>query len=253
MIQLQLTLGLPGRYDPRKRPYGHTLRALFLRWVKAYDPGLAAWLHADAPYALQAWRGRRQTLRCGVTIFHEAVGNDLLPVVTAKAGTGVTLGGMNYQVQEVGVRRVLEDPGKLLVLPAAIKFELEFRTPTYFRALNKKSDVRLPVPVTVATNLAHLWNQISHGKAEIDVEGLREWVEENVTESSFTLETRAWAAGGQRRVIGIVGRCRYIARPDPNWGKWLSILGAMAEYTNVGGGRTAGFGVVGFKLLEASS
>jgi len=49
---------------------------------------------------------------------------------------------------------------------------------------------------------------------------------------------------GRKKATGFMGWATYEMRVKDEWNKKTSMLAALAEYSNIGGNRTGGFGVV---------
>ncbi len=92
--------------------------------------------------------------------------------------------------------------------------------------------------------LLSLWNLYSD-QDKIEGDGKEEylrWLGSKMGVSGFSLETRQVSAG-KGNGVGFVGWAAYRAQESEKWQRFTSCLGRLAEYSNVGKNRTAGFGV----------
>jgi CRISPR/Cas system endoribonuclease Cas6 (RAMP superfamily) len=69
----------------------------------------------------------------------------------------------------------------------------------------------------------------------------KEWVKDNIGVSGH--ELRTVPVNGKTRKIGFLGWAAYRMKDDSNWCRVTNLLARLAEYSNVGSDRTAGFGV----------
>lgn len=131
------------------------------------------------------------------------------------------------------------------------KFNLRFLTPTYFNIIGRNFDMRVPEPTFLFENIAHIWNKFAPEGCGIDFSGLYEWLSKNVFISSYNLKTRAFHIGKEAPVIGCTGWVTYLVKdPENGYALWLDILLQFAEYSNLGGNRTAACGVIKYEPLE---
>ena len=136
----------------------------------------------------------------------------------------------------------------------ARSFILKFLTPTYFSKWGVEFHESFPQPVSVFTNLLRLWNEFSPIK--FDRKTFRGWVEGSIAVSGYHLrrDMKPIDVGGGRAVGGFKGWCAYKFFPSEEYEerthrdflKLLYTLCRFGEFSNVGGNRTGGFGVIKF-------
>ena len=83
----------------------------------------------------------------------------------------------------------------------------------------------------------------------VNEEELYEWLENNLSISGYDLKTRSAYISKGAPVIGFKGWVNYNLSEEERSGyqKWVDVLAKFAAYSNVGGGRTAGFGCVSYR------
>ena len=121
---------------------------------------------------------------------------------------------------------------------AVDRFTLDFRTPTYLASLNSNYHWMVPDPVKVFCSLMRRWNQFSDSRrfSKEEYVAYKDWLQKNVGVSRYTLQTR-------------IGQCVKTNKPrysnlrtiQPH-NKITHMLAHYAEYTNIGGNKTAAYG-----------
>jgi len=130
------------------------------------------------------------------------------------------------------------------------RFRLLFRTPTYFASLGSGYHWMFPDAVKVFSGLIRVWNLFSDGRRFSKEEYLayKEWLAKNVGVCEYGLWTRL-AVMRKKKATGFVGWVTYEMKDkESEWNKVTFMLARFAEYANVGGNRTGGFGVVRLAL-----
>ena len=116
-------------------------------------------------------------------------------------------------------------------------------SPTYLSKAGSKYDLLFPDPVQVFSSLMRLWDVYSTGR-KFGKEGLQEykdWLERHVGVSEYQLKTTL-APMGRKRAVGFRGWATYEMDAMDEWNRVTVALTRFAEYSNVGGNRTGGFG-----------
>ena len=123
-------------------------------------------------------------------------------------------------------------------------FRLVFRTPTYLAVLGSDHHYLFPDHMRIFPNLLRLWNMFSDYKKFSKEEFLeyRSWLLRNMGVSQHRLSTRI-AYMGDKKAVGFVGWASYEMKKRDEWNRLTCVLAKYAEYSNVGGNRTGGFGV----------
>jgi CRISPR-associated endoribonuclease Cas6 len=128
---------------------------------------------------------------------------------------------------------------------AADAFRLSFREPTYFASLGSGYHWMFPDAVKVFSSLMRCWNLFSDGRLfrKEEYVAYREWLGKNVGVSEYELWTRL-AVMRNKKATGFVGWVTYEMKDEESeWNKITCMLAKYAEYANVGGNKTGGFGV----------
>jgi len=129
---------------------------------------------------------------------------------------------------------------------AADAFRLSFRSPTYFASLGSGYHWMFPDAVKVFSSLIRCWNLFSDGRrfGKEEYVAYREWLGKNVGVSEYELWTRL-AVMRRKKATGFVGWVTYELKDlKSEWNKVTVMLAKFAEYANIGGNKTGGFGVV---------
>jgi len=126
-------------------------------------------------------------------------------------------------------------------------FQLYFKTPTYLASLGTSFHCLWPEPTKIFPNLMRLWNTYTtaekYGKEEY-VE-YKEWLAKNLGVAEHELETRL-VYMGRKKATGFIGWATYEMNAKDEWNKATYVLARFAEYSNIGGNKTGGFGVTKF-------
>jgi CRISPR-associated endoribonuclease Cas6 len=124
-------------------------------------------------------------------------------------------------------------------------FRLLFRTPTYLACLGSSFHWVFPDPVKVFSSLMRSWNIFSDSRRFDKEEYLayKEWLNRNVGVSEYELRTKL-ALMKRKKATGFTGWATYeLKDKESEWNKVTLMLARFAEYANIGGNRTGGFGV----------
>lgn len=126
-------------------------------------------------------------------------------------------------------------------------FRLNFKSPTYLSAMGNRWDLLYPDPVQLFTSLLRLWDTFTTAK-KYGPEGLEEyrgWLRSHAGVTEHLLRTRL-AEMARKRAVGFTGWATYSLNADDQWNRLTVTLARFAEYSNVGGNRTGGFGETRF-------
>lgn len=133
---------------------------------------------------------------------------------------------------------------------AVDRFRLVFKTPSYFASLGSSYHWMFPDAVKVFCGLMRVWNLFSDGRqfGKEEYMAYREWLGENMGVGEYELWTKL-AIMKHKKATGFVGWATYEMKDkESEWNEVTCMLARFAEYGNVGGNRTGGFGVVGLAL-----
>lgn len=125
------------------------------------------------------------------------------------------------------------------------RFRLHFKTPTYLAVLGSDFHCLWPDPLKIFPNLMRLWNDFSTARkySKEEYSGYKEWLTENLGVAEHELSTQL-VHMGKRKVSGFTGWATYEMKTMDEWNKTTCTLAKFAEYSNIGGNRTGGFGEV---------
>ncbi|WP_456369289.1 CRISPR-associated endoribonuclease Cas6 [Geoglobus sp.] len=131
------------------------------------------------------------------------------------------------------------------------KFRVDFVSPCYFRIpSNSYRFVPMPVPELMFRSLARLYSAFIE---EVPAD-YREWVDRggvavsglNIRTEKVLLKKKMWSAGFTGTVNFSLPEDTY----EERFAELTSLLLNFGEYSNVGGGRTSGLGVIRRKTVE---
>ena len=160
----------------------------------------------------------------------------------------VTVYGETLQISSISVQTKSYEELEKESKPTK-KFRLYFKTPTYLASLGSGYHELFPDPIKVFPNLMRLWDQCTTTK-KFGKEKLREykdWLTKNMGVTEYKLKTKL-AKMGKKKTTGFVGWVTYEMRTTDEWSKITHTLAKYAEYSNIGGNRTGGFGVTITKI-----
>ncbi len=124
------------------------------------------------------------------------------------------------------------------------KVYFEFLTPTRFSALGRDHEYLFPDQKKIFGGLLKIWNCFSGSPiSPNEVKEYLNWLgrESWVTHYSLQTEIRNTTKGN---IIGFTGRITFAFGKHEKWQKITACLAWLAPFSNIGKGRTAGFGVV---------
>lgn len=126
-------------------------------------------------------------------------------------------------------------------------FRLVFRAPTYLSSMESRYNLLFPEPVRLFSGLIRLWDTFSTSKkfGRKGLQAYKEWLERHVGVIQHRLTT-VLAEMGRKKAVGFKGWATYETDAEDEWSKVTGTLARFAEYSNVGGNRTGGFGETRF-------
>lgn len=130
-------------------------------------------------------------------------------------------------------------------------FRLYFKSPTYLASLGTDFHCLWPEHTRIFPNLMRLWSSCNTGKYYGKEEHLeyKEWLTKNMGVSEHELHTQL-VHMGRRKATGFLGWTTYEMKAEDEWNRTTHALARFAEYSNVGGNRTGGFGVVQIRIRK---
>jgi CRISPR-associated endoribonuclease Cas6 len=217
----------------------------------------------------------RGAARFSITLLDSDLSNMIRETLFTEALTTLTLKGRECRLASIEYSQL--DAAKLVEEARAVeKFSIRFRSPTYFRrtpvdverlfpsAKKVKAPTPdlyrlhpLPDPVLFFRSLLRLWRAFSGASTKIPAGDFKSWVElGGVALSGYPNSIRTIRVyehpTTNKWVVGFVGEVHFSLPKDLYSEKHAKVVDALlrfGEYTNVGGGRSAGLGVI--KYLSA--
>lgn len=122
---------------------------------------------------------------------------------------------------------------------------LEFRSPTYLASLGSSYHWMFPDAARTFSGLMRCWNLFSDVRRleKEEYVAYKEWLGKNVGVCEYELWTKL-AVMRNKKATGFEGWVKYEMKDiESEWNKMTCVLARFAEFANVGGNRTGGFGV----------
>jgi len=210
--------------------------------------------------------------RFSITLLDSDLSNIFKDLLFTGAVTSLTLKGRECRLVSIEYSQL--DATKLVEEAKAVeKFAVRFRSPTYFRRTpvdvqkmfpsakkikaptpNLYRSYPLPDPVLLFRSLLRLWRAFSGASTRIPANEFKEWVESGgVALSGYPDAIRTVRVyehpTTNKWVVGFVGEVHFSLPKDlysEKYAKVVDTLLRFGEYTNVGGGRSAGLGVINY-------
>ncbi|MBW1715643.1 MAG: CRISPR-associated endoribonuclease Cas6, partial [Deltaproteobacteria bacterium] len=236
---------------------GYISRGLLLAMLRRVDPVLAQRLHepqSPKPYSVTPLRFKsRARTRDGYVLdpaypcrvkfrfLAEGYARRLIDYFTERGE--VLIYDAAFRVASISLRFV--DYSELEEAEALDSLSLVFRSPTYLSSIGSRYNVLFPDPVQVFSNLMRLWDAHSTSK-KYGREGFvayKEWLGRHVGVTKHRLST-ALADMKRKKAVGFKGWVTYEMDSLDEWNQTTVSLAKFAEYSNIGGNRTGGFGEV---------
>jgi len=237
---------------------GHVSRGLLLHIVRQVDPGASGLLHelnVAKPYSVTPLKFKSRTrnekgyvldprfpCRVRFGFLKDEYVTYLLSFFQKK--NSVLVFDTPFRIASISVNcKSYEELEKEAASVEA--FRLCFRTPTYFASLGSNFHWMFPDAAKVFCGLMRAWNTFSDGKrfSKEDHVAYKEWLTKNVGVSEYQLETKL-AVMRQKKATGFIGWVTYeLKNKESPWNKTTCMLAKYAEYSNIGGNKTGGFGV----------
>lgn len=265
---------------------GFAVRGVLFDFLRRVDEQLALRLHSEKAIAsysvtpVEVQQGQYSSfifnrfdkpamVQFRISVFEPGLMNVLTQAMLSSGSPSIRLVETNTVVTEVQVtqhsfEKILEEARPVR------RFEVLFRTPCYFRrSVTTDSpnpvlkNVRPPyraVPLPEASlmfrNLARLWRRFSG--MSLDYRDYVNWVDKGgVALAGFPSGIRTVRVyehpKSNKWAMGFVGAVRFSIPGDmftEKHARFTDALMRLAEYSNVGGNRTAGFGVVKYILKD---
>lgn len=239
---------------------GHISRGLLLHILRHVNPAVSQSLHEPnvlKPYSLTPlyFKSKAKTssgyvldpafpCRVRFRFLKDELANHLLEYFCQKST--VTIIDTTFQIASVAIKS--KDYSELVRAAEPVDaFRLYFRTPTYLASLGTGFHCLWPEPTRIFPNLMRLWNTYTTTKTYRKEEYIeyREWLTKKVGVAEHELKTRL-VYMGRKKATGFIGWTTYEMKAKDEWNKVTYMLARFAEYSNVGGNKTGGFGLTRF-------
>ncbi|MGC9094893.1 MAG: CRISPR system precrRNA processing endoribonuclease RAMP protein Cas6 [Candidatus Bathyarchaeia archaeon] len=237
---------------------GHVARGLLLHIVKLVDPFAADVLHelnVSKPYSVTPLRFKSASrsengfvldpaypCRVGFRFLRDDLAGYVLRFFE-KQNTVMVFDTV-FRIASLSIRS--KSYGDLeREADVAEGFKLVFETPTYLPCLGSGYRWMFPDAIRVFSGLMRVWNKFSDSRRFSKEEFLayKEWLGKNVGVCGYRLGTRL-AVMREKKAVGFMGWCAYEMKDlESEWNKVTTMLAKYAEYSNIGGNKTAGYGV----------
>ncbi len=239
---------------------GYVSRGLLLHMLHRVDPSVSQNLHEPEsvkPYSVTRlkFRSKGRTpegyvldstspCRVGFRFLDDAYARSLFHYFTKMSSA--TVFDTTFRIASITVNS--KDYQELEVEAGPLRaFRLVFETPTYLASIGTPYHCLFPEPVRLFSNLMRLWSCFStsrrFGKEEHRV--YKEWLAKHVGIAEYELRT-VLARMRRKKATGFVGWVTYEMDVGDEWNRVTAMLARFAEYSNVGGNRTGGFGETRF-------
>lgn len=258
---------------PYEIPFGHIFQGVIFGWLHEKCPKLTHELHSYneiRPYSINCYIHRRDPLvEFSIVSYNQSLSAVLYDIIYSIKKQILDIAGKQYEIQGLKTEEIhLED---LMKASAPVRhFHISFVTPVYFRTPHGDYPIRFPMPSLLISNILKIWNILSKETSPLDSYDLIRWVDIHCFPSGYKMKTSKYYIRNTQTVAGGLGfvSCR-INKPNTHYYKkhlalnrqeedkaseidshyrtncqWIDLLCRVAEYTNVGGNRTAGMGVI---------
>ena len=238
---------------------GILLRAAIIKKISRYDPQFARKIHTPkhwglAPYSirpikpanitreqikyypqkLSIYQGKEYDFE--ITILDKEITQSMLKILTEREK--LQLGSIKFHTSYI----TLQKYGKIESQPQK-KIQISFQSPTYFKSKDRPGIlVLLPLPELIVASAARIWNKYICN--QYNVSTLIEKSKKQIKITAHKLRTiPPMKISKNRSMIGFIGKATYEI-VDNELAEIFTKLIRLAEITNIGGSRTAGFGVI---------
>jgi CRISPR-associated endoribonuclease Cas6 len=244
---------------------GHVARGLLLHIIRWVDPGASSALHelnVTKPYSVTPleFKSKERTekgylvdvdfpCRVWFRFLRDELFNNIPKYFSEK--DRILVYDTIFRIASLNVKfESYEDLLRGVDKPVRA-FRIYFKTPTYLKTLGTDYHYMFPDHLLVFPNLMRLWNSFSDCRSFSKEEFLeyRGWLLKNVGVSQHEIRTRI-AYMGRRKATGFTGWATYEMKTLDEWNRVTCALAKFAEYSNLGGNRTGGFGVVEYRSKQ---
>ncbi|MEM3694880.1 MAG: CRISPR system precrRNA processing endoribonuclease RAMP protein Cas6 [Candidatus Bathyarchaeia archaeon] len=243
---------------------GHVARGVFLHIVRQVDPKAAGVLHeldVSKPYSVTPLRFKSisrvenglvldpaHPCRVGFRFLRDDLAGYVLRFFERQ--NIVMIFDTVFRIASLSIKS--KSYGDLEREAEAVeRFRLVFQTPTYLPCLGSSYRWMFPDAVRVFSGLMRIWNKFSDGRhfGKKEFLAYKEWLAKNVGICGYRLWTKL-AVMRDKKAVGFVGWCSYeMGDLESEWNRVTVMLAKYAEYSNIGGNKTAGYGVTKTNIM----
>jgi CRISPR/Cas system endoribonuclease Cas6 (RAMP superfamily) len=256
----------------RRVPFGYKFRGVIMKWLLESNPELGDAFHSPGevrPYAINTIPHKKEgKIEFILTSYNEELSDTVIHDLLQSEKVNLTVDRQNFFIARITFERPNLVQMKEHARPLK-KLQIQFVTPLYLNTSLGDYPVRFPLPNPFFGNLANLWNDINEEALQIDRDAFLEWIDAHVYISGYKMRSAKRDIGKRKPVVGGMGNATYrVTKINRNYYKcllkeanrkydvqfvnehfsnncqWLDILCKLGTYTNVGGNRTAGMGVI---------
>ncbi|MHA1221894.1 MAG: CRISPR system precrRNA processing endoribonuclease RAMP protein Cas6 [Candidatus Heimdallarchaeaceae archaeon] len=243
---------------------GAIVRGCFLNIVQLADPLISETLHFGTdirPYStepIQVTKGKRTRTRRRELIINKDdeiaikikfLSNKLLDLFVSKFVEAdikfVEILEKQFPILSMDYKRIFFKQRAL-----SNRLKINFLTPTYFSMKTKSDSMFFPDPNYLFMNIINLWNTFNCSTLVPEVQFF-EWIKKNVIINDYSTYTTRVSIQKGTPIKGFKGWVVYRFKNMEKFLPWIDLLLQFSQISNVGGSRTAGFGVIRSKWLEA--
>ena len=262
----------------KRIPFGYKFRGVIMKWLTERNPELADAFHKPGeirPYSINTIPNRKENkIEFILTSYNEQLSDTVIQDLLQSERVKLKVDGQQFFIARISFERPNLDQ-MFKQAKAITKFQVQFVTPVYFNTLLGDYPVRFPMPNSFFGNLVHLWNEINTNDPQLERVSFIEWVNAHVYISGYKMRSAKRDIGKRKPVVGGLGNATYrVTKINRNYYKklleemdrnydvnfvndnysencqWLNALCKLGTYTNVGGNRTAGMGVIRYWKKE---
>ncbi|MGV9172725.1 MAG: CRISPR system precrRNA processing endoribonuclease RAMP protein Cas6 [Promethearchaeia archaeon] len=272
MIQFTFELYPKSGKLGKRIPYGYKFRGVIMNWLSESNPELADTFHKKGevrPYAINTIPRRKESkIEFILTSYNEQLSDTVVQDLLKSEKTQITADGQDFYIAKITFERPNLAQMQSTASPIT-KFQIHFVTPIYLNTIMGNYPLRFPIPQAFFGNLVNQWNDMVKEENSIDRDDLLEWIGAHMYISGYKMKTVKRDIGKGRPLAGGIGNATYrIKKINSNFYKYLfedldaeerfsrvqshykqkceqiDLLCKIGVYTNVGGNRTAGMGVI---------
>lgn len=262
----------------KRIPFGYKFRGVIMKWLTEYNPELGESFHQPGemrPYAINTIPRRKENkIEFILTSYNEQLSDTVIQDLLQSERVKLQVDGKQFFIAQITFERPNLDLMKKQA-KSITRLQIQFVTPVYFNTSLGDYPVRFPIPDVLFGNLIHLWNDINANGQQLDRDSFMDWVNAHVYISGYRLRSAKRDIGKRKPIVGGLGNATYrVTEINRNYYKklledmdrkydvefvnenysqncqWLDALCKLGTYTNVGGNRTAGMGVIRYWVKE---